>query len=172
MNGRSPDMMIGPVDRERRLRNLSRAVGIGLYEEVKRNKSSLGKSLRVILTEKSRWLKNVFTMMISMERCLMDIWLRYYIEVLTNWKAEVIDMAINNYHFICLISLMLIIAVFTRSDNIGNVAFGFILDNTNVTVLDYTGDETSSCSIRNFLISSEKPFLSLVTGKYTFSSLP
>src|ERR687891_334246 len=25
---------------------------------------------------------------------------------------------------------MLIIAVFTRSDNIGNVAFGFILDNT------------------------------------------
>ena len=70
----------------------------------------------------------------------MDIWLRYYIEVLTNWKAEVIDMAINNYHFICLISMMLIIAVFTRSDNIGNVAFGFILDNTNVTVLDYTGD--------------------------------
>ena|SRR5919106_5965675 len=104
MNGRSPDMMMGPVDRERRLRNLSRAVGIGLYEEVKRNKSSLGKSLRVILTEKSRWLKNVFTMMISMERCIMDIWLRYYIEVLTNWKAEVIDMAINNYHFICLIS--------------------------------------------------------------------
>jgi hypothetical protein len=40
-------MMMGPVDRERRLRNLSRAVGIGLYEEVKRNKSSLGKSLSV-----------------------------------------------------------------------------------------------------------------------------
>jgi hypothetical protein len=45
MNGRSPDMMTGLINRERRLRNLSRAVGIGLDEEVKRNKSSLVKSL-------------------------------------------------------------------------------------------------------------------------------
>jgi hypothetical protein len=35
-------MMTGLADRERRLRNLSGAVGIGLDEEVKRNKSSLG----------------------------------------------------------------------------------------------------------------------------------
>lgn len=35
------------VERERRLKNLSRALGIGLDEEVKRNKSSLGKSLSV-----------------------------------------------------------------------------------------------------------------------------
>jgi hypothetical protein len=34
--------MTGLVVRERRLRNLSRAVGTGLDEEVKRNKSSLG----------------------------------------------------------------------------------------------------------------------------------
>lgn len=47
MNGRSPDMMTGLVERERRLRNLSRAVGIGLEEEVKRNRSSLIKSLLV-----------------------------------------------------------------------------------------------------------------------------
>jgi hypothetical protein len=33
------------VERERRLRNLSRAVGTGLDEEVKRNKSKLSKSL-------------------------------------------------------------------------------------------------------------------------------
>jgi hypothetical protein len=33
------------VERERRLRNLSNAVGIGLDEEVERNKSSLRKSL-------------------------------------------------------------------------------------------------------------------------------
>ena len=39
--------MTGLVDRERRLRNLSRAVGIGLDEEVKRNKSSLSKRLGV-----------------------------------------------------------------------------------------------------------------------------
>ena len=47
MNGHLPDMMMGLDDRERRLRNLSRAVGIGLNEEVKRNRSSLGKSLNV-----------------------------------------------------------------------------------------------------------------------------
>ena len=40
-------MMTGLVDRERKLRNLSRAVGIGLDEEVKRNKSSLIKSMGV-----------------------------------------------------------------------------------------------------------------------------
>lgn len=40
-------MMTGLADRERRLRNLNGAVGIGLDEEVKRNKSSLGKSLGV-----------------------------------------------------------------------------------------------------------------------------
>lgn len=40
-------MMSGLVDRKRRLRNLSGAVGIGLDEEVKRNKSSLIKSLGV-----------------------------------------------------------------------------------------------------------------------------
>ena len=46
--------MTGLVDRERRLRNLSRAVGIGLDEEVKRNKSSLGKRLdrEITLAEK------------------------------------------------------------------------------------------------------------------------
>jgi hypothetical protein len=47
MNGRSLGMTTGLVDRERRLRNLSRAVGIGLDYEVKRNKSSLGKNLSV-----------------------------------------------------------------------------------------------------------------------------
>jgi hypothetical protein len=47
MNGRTTDMMTGLVDRERRLRNLSRSIGIGLDEEVKRNKSSLCKSLSV-----------------------------------------------------------------------------------------------------------------------------
>jgi hypothetical protein len=45
MNGHSPDMTMGLVDLERRVRNLSRAVGIGLDEEVKRNKSILGKRL-------------------------------------------------------------------------------------------------------------------------------
>jgi hypothetical protein len=47
MNGRSLGMTTALVDRERRLRNLSRAVGIGLDDEVKRNKSSLGKNLSV-----------------------------------------------------------------------------------------------------------------------------
>jgi hypothetical protein len=40
-------MITGLVVRERGLRNLSRGVGIGLDEEVKRNKSSLGKSLNM-----------------------------------------------------------------------------------------------------------------------------
>lgn len=40
-------MMSGLVDRKKRLRSLSQAVGIGLDEEVKRNKSSLVKSLGV-----------------------------------------------------------------------------------------------------------------------------
>ena len=44
---RLTDVMSGLVDREMRLRNLSTAVGIGLHEEVKRNKSSLIKSLGV-----------------------------------------------------------------------------------------------------------------------------
>jgi hypothetical protein len=39
--------MTGLIDRERRLRNLSRAVGIGMDEEVKRNKSSLVKNLGI-----------------------------------------------------------------------------------------------------------------------------
>lgn len=39
--------MMGLVERERRLRNLSRTVGIGLDKEVKRNKSSVLKSLSV-----------------------------------------------------------------------------------------------------------------------------
>jgi hypothetical protein len=47
MNGHSLGMTTGLVDRERRLRNLSRAVGIGLDDEVRRNKASLGKSLSV-----------------------------------------------------------------------------------------------------------------------------
>jgi hypothetical protein len=47
MNGRQADAMTGLVDRERRLRNLSRTVDIGLDQEVKRNKSSLLKSLSV-----------------------------------------------------------------------------------------------------------------------------
>jgi hypothetical protein len=38
-------MTTGLVDRKRRVRNLSRAVSIGLDKEVKRNKSILGKRL-------------------------------------------------------------------------------------------------------------------------------
>jgi hypothetical protein len=49
-------------------------------------------------------------------------------------------MVINNPHFFCLFSLQLIIAVVTYSDSLSNIAFGSILDNRNVTVLDYTGD--------------------------------
>jgi|SRR5918995_4270970 hypothetical protein len=47
MNGRQADAMMGLVDRERRLRNLSRTIGIGLDEGVKRNKSSLLISLSI-----------------------------------------------------------------------------------------------------------------------------
>ena len=38
-------MMTGLVDRERRIRNLNDAVGKGLEEEIRGNKSSLGRNL-------------------------------------------------------------------------------------------------------------------------------
>lgn len=50
------------------------------------------------------------------------------------------EMAIKNSYFFRLFSIQLMIAAFTWSDCLSNIAFGSIFDNSTVTVLDYTAN--------------------------------
>jgi hypothetical protein len=64
------------ANRERRLRNLRAAVGIGLDEEVKRNKSTLNDSLSVNFNREITLAETCVCNDDSMKRYITDLWPR------------------------------------------------------------------------------------------------